>query len=94
MVEYFYDYIKVSAGEENVVCAMISEEDGTAIISNCDFTLYDNFGNILAVVEGIYYDEPGYWAFAIPAIEETGRYYYAIGNNGTELMFKKPFYVA
>jgi hypothetical protein len=94
MVEYFYDYIKTTANEESVVCAFIEETDGTAITSNCDFTLYDNFGNMLFEVQGVYSEELGYWMFAVPAIEEPGRYYYTIGNNGVELVFKTPFYVA
>lgn len=94
MVEYFYDYIKATANEESVVCAFIEETDGTAITSNCDFTLYDNFGNMLFEVQGVYSEELGYWMFAVPAIEEPGRYYYTIGNSGVELVFKTPFYVA
>lgn len=94
MVEYFYDYIKVSAGEENILCAFIQEQDGTAITTNCDFTLFDNFGNMLFEVQGEYVEEMGYWMFAVPAIDEPGRYYYTIGNDGVDLNYKTPYYVA
>lgn len=94
MVEYFYDYIKVTAGEENILCAFIQEQDGTAITTNCDFTLFDNFGNMLFEVQGEYVEEMGYWMFAVPAIDEPGRYYYTIGNDGVDLNYKTPYYVA
>ena len=94
MVEYFYDYIKVTANEESVICAYIQEDEDTPITTNCDFTLFDNFGNMLFEVQGVYMEEMGYWMFAVPAIEEPGRYYYTIGNDGIDLVFQTPFYVA
>lgn len=93
MVEYFYDNIKVSVNEESVICAFIEETDGTAITTNCDFTLYDEEGNIIYTVNGEYIGEMGYWGFAVPAITEPGKYFYTVGNNGVDLNFKTPYYV-
>lgn len=93
MVEYLYDCIRATAGEDITITAKISEEDGTAIIENCTLALFDDNGVIITVY-GTY--EEDLWQFTIPAnITEGmyGRYWYSVKYKDSSLCFAEPIYL-
>lgn len=93
MVEYLYDCIRATAGEDITITAKISEEDGTAIIEGCSLVLFDD-NEILVLVEGVY--EENVWLFTIPAdITEglKGRCWYSVKYKDSSLCFAEPIYL-
>lgn len=93
MIEYLYDAIRATAGEDITISAKLTEDDGTPIENVCRVRLYDD-------KEMIYY-APGnlidnIWYFTIPGeITEglSGRYWYAICQDGLTISFKQPLYL-
>lgn len=95
MIEYIFDVIRASAGEEIVVKAQITDDNGAEVTSGCHLMLYDDL-LLLATVDGVYRAESKEWVFTIHA-EDTaglkGRYWYCICEHGTSLCFKRPIYL-
>ena len=93
MVEYLYDVVKASAGEDIFICAQITDSNGADITQGCKLGLH-NDNDLITFVDGEYLD--GEWNFIIPA-EVTkglhGRYWYYIKYNDSTLCFKKPIYL-
>lgn len=92
-IEYIYDAVKATAGENITITAKIKEEDGTVITENCSLILY-NDDEILVYVVGEYTDDV--WNFTIPAqITEglKGRFWYSVQNADVSLCFDKPIYL-
>ena len=92
MIEYIYDVIKASAGQEFIVTAKITTENGT-VPTGCHFNLYDG-ENKIATHQGTCAN--GVYEFIIPA-ETTaklrGRYWYCIcDEKHSTLNFRKPIY--
>jgi hypothetical protein len=92
MIEYLYNAIRATAGEDIVIAANITDDEGN-VITNCDskFTLFDDEGELFAI-SGSCSD---CWEYNIPAImtqELKGRYWYCICANGSTLQFKQPIY--
>ena len=94
MIEYIFDAIKCTAGENVEVTAFITDEAGEFITENCGFMLHDKDGNMITKIEGVCSDN--LWSFIIPA-ELTkglrGRYEYCIYDAKGTLCFRKPFYL-
>ena len=93
MIEYLYDAIRASSGEDITISAKAINEDGSCITSGCHLHLYDD-ESLIALIDGEIVDE--IWEFTIPA-EQTkgmkGRFWYAIcGGEGT-LNFRQPIYL-
>ena len=95
MIEYIYDAIKATAGEEIAIAAKITDETGKQACEACHLNIYDNDGNILATAEGVLYN--GEWQFVVPAEKTTnltGRYWYCIcDEEHLKLNFKQPLYL-
>ena len=93
MVEYLYDCIRATAGQDICILAVITDDEGLAITDACGLMLYDDNG-MLFRVNGTYDGEE--WSFEIPA-ELTeglhGRYWYYVYRNDTNLCFKTPIYL-
>lgn len=52
MVEYLYDIIKASSGEDICICAQITDDDGADITQGCSLYLHnDNTDTITNYVE-------------------------------------------
>jgi hypothetical protein len=95
MVEYLYNAIRATAGNEITISAVITNENNN-ITENCCLWLHDkDKDTMLAEINGIYNGEE--WTFTIPA-EVTkglkGRYWYCIRHGDNSLCFKQPMYLA
>lgn len=92
MIEYIYNAIRATAGQDITLPAEITTETGEDITEDCQLHIFKDKEMIIAV-DGIY--KEGEWAFTIPA-EKTkdlyGRYFYCIGHKGSSLCFKQPIY--
>lgn len=94
-VEYIYDAIKVVSGEDVVIAAIITDDEGVNITDSCWLKLYclENDENEIVKVYGAFDGEQ--WTFTIPS-EKTqgifGRYWYTIGRNFESMSFKSPIY--
>ena len=95
MIEYLYNAIKATAGEEITITAKITNDDGVCITSHCHLMLYDN-EELLITVHGTFVEAEEVWEFTIPA-EATkylsGRYWYCICGKLGSLCFKEPIYL-
>lgn len=93
MIEYLYDCIRATAGQEICICAQITDDDGTAITEGCGLMLHDDEA-MLIKVNGVCNGEE--WSFIIPA-EATaglkGRHWYCICKGDASLCFKEPIYL-
>lgn len=92
MVEYIFNTIRATAGEEITISADITDNSGEAITENCSFLLFDD-EEVLYTALG-FLDE--YWSFTIPAeVTEgkNGRYWYCINHGDVSLCFKEPIYL-
>ena len=94
MIEYLYDCIRASAGQEILISAKLTNDDGSLITENCFLNLYDTNGDHFYKTAGTVAN--GLWIFSVPAdVTEgfKGRYWYCIGHNGSSLCFKEPIYL-
>lgn len=92
-IEYLYDAIRATAGQEINICACLEEEDGTIVTSSCGLMLHDD-EKMIYKADGVLGD--GEWLFTIPA-EVTkglkGRYWYCMCRNNSNICFKHPIYL-
>lgn len=96
MVEYLYDCIRAVASQDIVINAYITDEQENIITENCKLVIHDKDANeMLFMVEGVYLPESLNWEFTVPA-ENTkglsGRYWYCIQWDKSNLCFKQPIY--
>ena len=94
MIEYLYDAIRATAGEEISIAAKIVNDSGIPVDTGCHLNLY-NDNEMIISVEGSYVEEA--WQFTIPADVTTnliGRYWYCIcSETHNKLNFKQPIYL-
>lgn len=96
MIEYLYDAIRATAGQDVPVYATFANDDGTFMSEGVVFMLHNPDGSHLATVEGSYNAETGQWTFTVPGkvtAGRTGRHLYCFQQDGSELCFKKPYYL-
>ena len=90
MLEYLFNSIKATAGEDAVIIANIAE-DGVDITEGCGLMLHIN--NKVLHYSGEYKNE--LWHFTIPG-EDTkglkGRFWYCLCRGEQTLCFKEPIY--
>ena len=95
MIEYLYTAIRAHAGNDIIIAADITDDNGADITEGCTLVLHDKDKNtMIAEIDGSYSD--GEWTFFIPAAITKGldgRYWYCIRNNGNALCFKEPIYL-
>lgn len=95
MTEYLYDAIAAVAGQDITVNAVITDDTGQAITTGCSMVLHDDNGELVEV-KGTYVSEDEAWEFTIPADATTGlsgRYWYCMRHNKSNLCFKQPIYL-
>lgn len=96
MIEYLYDAIRATTGQDICICAEITDDDGIVLTEGCSINFFNPDKEIIGSYEGTYDEESGEWNFIIPA-ETTrglvGRYYYCISYNGQSLCFRQPLYL-
>lgn len=91
MIEYIYDAIRATAGNDVIIAAEVTEENGDIVTDNCALTLY--IENKVLDFDGVRKD--GTYEFTIPASITSGlmgRYWYAIKRNSNLISFKQPIY--
>ena len=92
-IEYLYDCIRATAGNEIPITAVITDDNGDIITEGCGLMLH-NDTEMIAKINGVYINDE--WCFTIPA-EATknlsGRFWYCICHNDANLCFKQPIYL-
>ena len=96
MIEYLYNCIKATSGQDIAIAAEITNDDGVEITEACHVMLFNPEEELIATHDGIYDAENSQWIFIIPA-EATkglkGRYWYCICHHESNLCFKQPLYL-
>ena len=93
MIEYLYDAIRATAGEDITIAASITDENGNIIADACALMLHSDT-DMIANATGVLNE--GVWEFTIPATitaDLKGRYWYCICQGQTKLCFKQPIYL-
>ena len=95
MIEYLYDAVRASDGEDMTITATIRDNDGTTITDGCALRIFDEDGALIEEVGGTYYTDCGRWEFKFnfPTHKARARYFYTIAHNGEEINFKARIYV-
>ncbi len=94
MIEYLYDAIRATAGEDITIAASITDETGEAFTGECHLMLFDDLA-LIDTVKGLTFDNKT-WDFHIPADTtrgRLGRYWYCICAEDVALCFKQPIYL-
>ena len=93
-LNYLYDAILASKGEETIISAIITDDDNVVIPDGCALRLYDKDCDcMLHRVEGAFDGEQ--WTFTLSkeqTAELSGRYFYCICRYGNSLCLKQPIY--
>lgn len=95
MIEYLYDAVRASDGEDMTITATIRDNNGTAITDGCALRIFDEGGALIEEVGGTYYTDAKRWEFefTFPTHKARARYFYTIVHNGEEINFKARIYV-
>lgn len=94
-LEYLYDCIRATSGENVSIDAEITDFEGGQITDGCSLALYDLYGATITTVDGTYSQQDGMWRFDIPANATEnlhGRYFYCVLRNHVGLNFSTPIY--
>jgi hypothetical protein len=92
-VEYLYNVIQATAGEDITICAEVTDEEGTCITEGCCLVITDEEGKKIAECEGSCNGTE--WGFNIQAIQTaglSGRYFYKVIKDNKALDFPTPIY--
>lgn len=95
MIEYLYNAIMATSGQDIEINAVITDIDSNYITEGCALMLHNNDGMICRV-EGEYSEVTNEWSFIVPASETeglTGRYWYYFCKNDVNICFKEPIYL-
>jgi hypothetical protein len=96
MIEYLYDAIRATSGQDVPVYATFANDDGTFVSEGVVFMLHKPDGSHLVTVEGTCNMETGQWTFNVPG-EATkghkGHYLYCFQQAGSNLCFLSPYYL-
>lgn len=97
MVEYLYNAIRATAGDNIELAAIIQTASGESVTEGCHIMLFDtDETTLIATFDGEYIGgSKDYWQFTIPAettANRLGRYWYRICAENGSLCFKQPIY--
>ena len=96
MIEYLYNCIRATSGQDIAIAAEITDTNGDVVTSMCHVMLYSPEEELIATHDGVYDEENSQWIFTIPA-EATkglqGRYWYCLCHHESNLCFKQPLYL-
>lgn len=93
MVEYLYNCIRATAGQDATIIANIAE-NGEDITAGMTMMLHDADKAMIINVDGVYAD--GLWHFTIPADATKGRqgkHWYCLQRDGINVCFHEPIYL-
>ena len=65
MIEYLYDAVRASDGEDMTITATIRDNDGTTITDGCALRIFDEGGALIEEVGGTYYTDVERWDIKI-----------------------------
>lgn len=94
MIEYIYNAIKATAGEDITIAASITDDNNQPITSGCNLLFIDKDFVTIGEYKGTYVNDV--WNFTIPAEvtkDMNGRYWYRIRLNDDSLSFSAPIYI-
>lgn len=92
MIEYLYNAIRATAGEDITIAAEITDNSGFCVNDGCALMLWDD-EKLLTSVDGVLIDD--LWNFTIPGDATSGlkgRYWYCVCHYHSKLQFKEPIY--
>lgn len=92
MLEYLYDAIRVSAGADETIAAVVTNEVGEPITAGVYLVLHTN-DTAMVTIDGQYIEDT--WLFTLPADftkDLKGRCWYCIKHENDQLCFKQPIY--
>jgi hypothetical protein len=93
MIEYLYDAVRATAGEDFTITAKLTDDDGNIITDVCHVMIHED-DNVIYTAPGSLIED--IWYFTIPG-EITkgrkGRYFYCICHHETSMCFKQPLYL-
>lgn len=93
MVEYLYNAIRATSGDNITLAAKITDDAGEAVVDSCSLILYDNEKEI-ATVNGVF--DFDIWEFNLPTSITSGlkgRYWYSVkDNDNKQIECKQPIY--
>lgn len=93
MIEYLYDAVRATAGEDIIINAKITENNEELVTENCYLSFSDDEHELFKVIGDF---DGEVWSFAIPeevTKDFSGRYWYSIKNEKSSLSFKQPIYL-
>lgn len=89
MIEYLYNTIRVAGQGIETIVAQVSDNDGNPITEGVMFMVYDD-KELVFEVAGEYKDN--LWYFPVSTRGLTGKYWYCICHEDSQLCFKQPIY--
>lgn len=96
MIEYLYNAIRATSGQDVELAAKIQTASGESVTEHCHIMLFDKDDTLLGTYNGEYIGgSKDYWQFTIPAeitAGRIGRHWYKICTPETSLCFKQPIY--
>lgn len=91
-VEYLYNCIRATVGDDMTIEAEIADDNGDPITEECRFRLYGKDEQIINISEGLYTE--GMWTFVVPIKDlPKGQYLYSVCHKGINICFKQPLYL-
>lgn len=95
MIEYIYDTIKATAGEDIPIIVEVRDPEGNLVTEGCGISIHCEDEQVCRI-PGEYSASEQIWKFVIPA-EATkghkGRHYYCVCKEDGTLNFKTPIYL-
>ena len=92
MIEYLYNTIRATVGDDMHITAIITDDQQNLITENCSFMIHDTNDKLISSTLGVYQDEA--WLFNIPTTGlEKGKYWYCICYGNQKLCFKQRLYL-
>lgn len=96
MIEYLYNAIRATAGQDITISAEITNDEGGIITSGCHIMLFNPDKELIDTFDGEYNADDKEWNFTIAAKATEGlhgRYWYCICYHNSNLCFKEPIYL-
>jgi hypothetical protein len=95
LIEYIYDAIKATAGEDIPIIMEVRNPEGELVTEGCGISIHCTEDQVCRV-DGVYDADGQVWKFVIPGEAtkgHTGRHYYCVCKADGTLNFKTPIYL-
>ena len=94
MIEYLYNAIRATAGDDIEIAAKVTSESGAAVTDHCHLSIFAEDGSTVTTINGSLVENV--WQFTVPAAQTEGlkgRFWYCICTDDADLCFKQPIYL-